>query len=388
MKYLFVLGRNPILSGAEAFSWLEKENAVVLWQRLASNGLLIELEKEIDIKKAISELGGTIAIGKVLISGKIDETLEGIGKKTIYFGRENKVIYSLIAFAGEETSSDVLDAMKDNFKKEGLKARYKLVGGTIKLQTGEIARGSPEKMGMRDMNYFVFDNKGEINFGAIEQSYDVEEAEKKDMEKPYRRESLAISPRLARILINLSQVKTGETLLDPFCGIGVILGEGLLRGINVLGVDIDYDAVRDARDNIDWLKRNYKVNADFKIINDDSKRIRHNNEISGVACEPSLGRLLMKSPHDSEIERMIAEFEDLIISVLNNVKKFVKKGGKIAFTSPLIKTIGKKRKGCNFERITEETGLNVYRSGEISFPIPEFREDQVVGREFIVLTND
>ena len=66
----------------------------------------------------------------------------------------------------------------------------------------------------------------------------------------------------------------------------------------------------------------------------------------------------------------------------------MKIGGKIAFTSPLIKTIGKKRKGCNFERITEETGLNVYRLGEISFPIPEFREDQVVGREFIVLTND
>ena len=105
MKYLFVLGRNPALSEAEAFSWLEKEGAVVLWHKLASNGLLIESEKEIDIKKAISELGGTIAIGKVLISGKIDETLEGIGKKTIYFGRENILLLFFISIVRNEIFS-------------------------------------------------------------------------------------------------------------------------------------------------------------------------------------------------------------------------------------------------------------------------------------------
>jgi hypothetical protein len=37
------------------------------------------------------------------------------------------------------------------------------------------------------------------------------------MQKPIRREELAISPRLAKILINLSGAKKNNLLLDPFC---------------------------------------------------------------------------------------------------------------------------------------------------------------------------
>ena len=49
--------------------------------------------------------------------------------------------------------------------------------------------------------------------------------------------------RLAKILINLSEVKDEEILLDPFCGIGVILEEALLQNINVIGIDKDKKAV-------------------------------------------------------------------------------------------------------------------------------------------------
>ncbi|MEM4271753.1 MAG: hypothetical protein QXD13_01550 [Candidatus Pacearchaeota archaeon] len=389
MRYLFVLGRNPLLSEAEILSVLEREGIAKLSHKMHSNGLLLETDKEIDIKKMINELGGTVAIGKVIFSGSFDEVLEQIKKKIIYFRKENKVIYSLLEFAGNETINDVLDALKENFKNEGLKARYKGVSGTIKLQSGDVVRGSPEKIMLRDMNYFAFDNNGELNFGALEESYDSSEAEKKDMEKPYRRESLAISPRLARILINLSQAKEKETLLDPFCGIGVILSEALLRGINAIGVDIDSKAVDNVKANIKWMEENYKIEADCKIIKGDSRTIRINDLISGVATEPSLGKLLTKAPNDAEADKMINEFEELIISVLNNIKQYVKKGCKIAFTAPLIRTASKKRKGCDAEKICKRTGLALYaiKDSCIKFPLKEFRNEQIVGREFFVLIN-
>ena len=54
--------------------------------------------------------------------------------------------------------------------------------------------------------------------------------------------------------------------------------------------------------------------------------------------------------------------------------------GKFVFTSPFIR-IGKKRIGCNYNKILKETGLKLSKG----FPIPEFRENQIVGREIFIL---
>lgn len=391
MKYLFILGRNPELSKAEIFSYFERENIQVNHSKTNLNGLLIELsekqEKKLDLKKILSELGGTVAAGRVLLSGKIDSLVAEIEKKTIYFGRDNKVIYSVLNFGPEDDLLVILNSMKENFKKDGLKARYKGVSGTMKMQTGEVVHGSPTKIMLRDMNYFLFvdSDSGNLSFGYLEECYDVEDAEKKDMEKPYRRESLAISPRLARILVNLSQTRTGDVLLDPFCGIGVILGEALLRGIDVIGVDIDREASENAKKNIEWLRKNYQTNARAIIINKNSKDVRI-DKADGIATEPSLGELMLKHPNKDKAEQIIYEFENLMIDVLNNVKMGMKKGAKIAFSSPLIKS-QKGRISANMERVCDETGLRVYslKSSNISFPIREFRPDQIVGRDIFVL---
>ena len=117
MKYLFVLGRNPELSKAEIFSYFERENIQVKNSQTISNGLLVEIaEEKIDLKKILSELGGTIAAGKVLLSGKIDSLASELEKKPVYFGRDNKVIYSVLNFAHYDDLSIILDAIKTNFK--------------------------------------------------------------------------------------------------------------------------------------------------------------------------------------------------------------------------------------------------------------------------------
>ena len=374
MKYFFVLGRNPTLSKAEIFSYFEKEDISLRGNSLNSNGLIVDVDKEVNLKGMMSELGGTIAVGKVLFSGNVENLKKEIKNKPIYFGRDNKVVYSLLDYAPEEFSSEVLDSMKDNFSKERLKARYKGVSGTIKMQTGEIAHGSPEKIMLRDMNYFLFsDEQNILSFGYLEEGYDSAEAEKKDMEKPYRRESLAISPRLARILVNLSQVRKGGLLLDPFCGIGVIVSEALLKEINVIGVDVDREATESAKKNIEWLKNKYKLGAKSIIINKDSREVRI-DKTDGVATEPSLGELMTRYPQREKAHQIISEFENLMIDVLNNVKKGMKRGIKIAFSAPLIKSQSG-RVSCNIERICEETGFSVYNLKDITFPIREFRAD-------------
>jgi tRNA G10 N-methylase Trm11 len=353
-RYLFVLGRNPELSRAEVISYLEARE--IKFKIISERDNLLLIESEIDERKAINSLGGTIAIGRVFVSGDEQDILSYLEKNPIYFGEENKFQYSISNFS----EIDIEDAVKENFKKERLKAVFKKI---------EIAPDSMKNL----HNYFIIDD----NFGVIEEIYDTEEAEKRDMEKPVRRSRLAISPRLARILINLSGVKEGETLLDPFCGIGVILQEAVLQGINCIGVDIDRKAIEGAKRNLNWLKEKYKTRADYKLVNKDSGRVILRG-IHGIACEPNLGMLLKRSPNPAQALEIMRKFESTISFVFTNLKYSLVQGGKIAFTSPLIRA-GNNRIGCSINRIIEKAGLRLISK------FKEEREGKIVSREVFVL---
>jgi len=57
-------------------------------------------------------------------------------------------------------------------------------------------------------------------------------------------------PILARTLVNLAQIKEGDTLLDPFCGTGGILLEGKLLGCRVIGTDMDLFMLKGCLENL------------------------------------------------------------------------------------------------------------------------------------------
>ena len=62
---------------------------------------------------------------------------------------------------------------------------------------------------------------------------------------------ISLPPVLARMLINLSRVPPGGTLLDPFCGTGGILLESSLLGLHTVGADLDRSMLEGAERNLD-----------------------------------------------------------------------------------------------------------------------------------------
>jgi tRNA (guanine10-N2)-dimethyltransferase len=67
--------------------------------------------------------------------------------------------------------------------------------------------------------------------------------------RPYFRPG-AMLPRTSRAVVNLTRIKKGGRFLDPFCGAGGFLIEAGLMGAEVYGYDIDEDAVRGCRRNL------------------------------------------------------------------------------------------------------------------------------------------
>lgn len=59
-----------------------------------------------------------------------------------------------------------------------------------------------------------------------------------------------LHPRMARVMVNLSGVREGETLLDPFCGAGGILIEGGLVGAQVAGIEVKRELLSGCKQNL------------------------------------------------------------------------------------------------------------------------------------------
>jgi tRNA G10 N-methylase Trm11 len=359
MKYLFILGRNPKLSILEIKSFLKRTENVVVNEAIRGNGLLLELEKPLDAG-TVDLLGGTLEIGIALCS------LRDINRKEIYYGSENKFNYVLWDFSDE--TEKVSEYLKKRFHSERLKVTEKKFTGFVRGQEQDFARKPSSKL--LDEEFFVFNDI----FGKIVQKCNYKELERRDMGKPVRREDLSISPRLAKIMINLSEVKDNGSVLDAFCGIGVVLIEALNMGIKAVGVDRDNEAINGARKNLEWMKF---PREKYRLMNNDSSKVVVGS-VDVLVSEPDFGQTLKKIPEKREAENMTRKFENLMIDVLNNMKKSV--SGKFVFTSPLIIT-GSERVGCDFSRIAGKTGLKI----EEGFPVEEFREGQIVGRELIVL---
>lgn len=347
MKYLFIFGRNPELSFAEVISWFARKNMKVENYSLKKNCVIIETDEIVE-SGVIDELGGIIGIGQVICE------IKDIERTGIYFGEKNNFSFILWDFSSETDSIRVY--LKSRFKQEKLKASEKHFEG-IKSSSKTL-----------DIEYFVFDNY----FGVVNQTNDYEAIEKRDMEKPVRREELAISPRLAKIMINLSEIKEKEILVDPFCGIGVILQEALLQDLKVIGVDKDKEAIKGCVENLQWFNFD---KSKYHLIKEDSSKVSLSKG-NVIVSEPDLGNVLKKKPSGQQANKIIGDFEHLMVDVLLNLKKNI--SGKIVFTAPLFRIAGK-RISCNGEKIAEKTSLKFVKDFE------DFRETQIVGRKIVVL---
>ncbi|MEM2856805.1 MAG: DNA methyltransferase [Candidatus Nitrosocaldaceae archaeon] len=113
-------------------------------------------------------------------------------------------------------------------------------------------------------------DKPEVTFGIIvgEEIYRCILYEKrKILLDKIKKHPAELNPKLTMLMINLSNIREGETLLDPCCGTGTILLYASYHSINSIGLDISPSMCRYASLN---LKHNGFV---ANIINSDATRI-------------------------------------------------------------------------------------------------------------------
>lgn len=337
MKYLFILGRDKELAVLEVVSFLNARS--ISYNLVKCNNEFLVLEIKV-FSFSANDFGGVVKIGREFDFSQLRFS-------------ENTVTYS---FFGNEKTKNML---KRFFKKEEIKGIFK--------------KYSPKPLPF-DLEIIEIDK-------TLFQIFSVSNPKKyktRDENRPMFDEKKVISIRLAKILINLSQAR--KEILDPFCGCGTILQEGLIQGLNVLGID---KSIYEAQRNIHWVKKEFSLKNKFKIIKGDAKKLStYFNKVEAIVTEPYLGPYWRKTPSQKEAYRAMKKLQKMYLQFLLEASKIVE--GKVVVIVPIIKAFGKDV-GMDFDALIQDTGFSATGFEEVENPVVYDLKDSWIKREIWIL---
>ncbi|UCE81212.1 MAG: methyltransferase domain-containing protein [Methanobacteriota archaeon] len=120
---------------------------------------------------------------------------------------------------------------------------------------------------------------------------------------------ISIHPKFARCLVNLTETRPGERLLDPFCGTGSVVAEAALAGTVAIGADISERMIQGARANLAYLGAEAMLHkCDVGSLH---AFIRH---VDGIATDPPYGRSSSTNgePVDRLFKRAFRAFGEIV----------------------------------------------------------------------------
>lgn len=121
---------------------------------------------------------------------------------------------------------------------------------------------------------------------------------------------ISLHPRYARALINLTGVKKGGTVLDPFCGTGGIVIEAGFMGMKAIASDFDPEMIAGTEENMDYYGLRM-FDSEVLDISDIAERF---GEVDAVATDPPYGRSTHTGGEDIEsiYRRAMDAFGDVL----------------------------------------------------------------------------
>jgi tRNA (guanine10-N2)-dimethyltransferase len=233
MKFIFELSKeHSTIPQSEVISCLEAETYKYKIIELNTDVAVIDISCDADeLKNIASRLSHSFFINRMIYCSSTD-------LKTIKSLSLNNIIseHGSIAIRCKNRSSlidsqPILEILADVYTNNR----------TVKLQDPDV-----------EVRAIITDSR--IYVGVKKFQIDRRQFEKRKVQfRPFF-SPISLHPKLARALVNLSEVKQGETLLDPFCGTGGILIEAGLIGACIIGIDINDKLIKGCGENLEFYK--------------------------------------------------------------------------------------------------------------------------------------
>ncbi|MBW4061888.1 hypothetical protein HJC99_04940 [Candidatus Saccharibacteria bacterium] len=371
--HLAILGRQPELGLLELESLLGADN-ITLFGKKASlfSG---------DV--SINRLGGVIKIGDVLYSGPTIDVLEapidwlGLGRG------ERKTTFGL-SFYGPSVNPRLVLATGLELKKRLRQAGpVRLVSPTTgtDLTAAQLHHNNVLGEGFELM---VMVSGSQMVVARTTAVQDIDAYAARDHARPARSAKVGmLPPKLAQVLLNTT---SAPVIIDPFCGTGVVLQEALLTDRSAYGSDLAPEMEAATRTNLEWLATQTSTPLPAWQVNTaDARKATLPTSEAAVVSEGYLGTNLTAMPGSTQLAELEAEITALYRASLLNWARQLPSGAEIALCLPNWRVQG----GWKTPSVVDDLykiGYTTKVFKHVPGPVRYARPDQIVGRQFLLLT--
>lgn len=340
--YLYQLGTNTALSYAEIVRVFQHSEV-----SLVDKNALVKTESAlVDAQKTLDGLGGTLRIADVLPTA-YETAEEAIAALPVILEKLHKDNKTRITFSsGFLTHPD--NALREALENESRHTKHALkeAGHSVRyvaLQHSD-KQLSPASVFHNDLatsgyEILFFENNYSWYAAKTVAVQNIDAYSYRDEHRPFRDKRLGMIPlKVAQILLNLGEVKRGTRILDPFCGLGTILSEGLMMQAQVSGSDISQDVIEQCKKNLEWYKEKLVPRASFALQVCDVLKLSSlwKKPFDVIISEGYLGQPIRGAfPNPNIMKKTFDQSTLLLTSLFQEAKKGVLiPGGKIVICAP------------------------------------------------------
>lgn len=385
MKSLLILGRQPALGLAELESLFGAEAIIPVGTEAA----LLAIEAK-DVPFA--RLGGSVKLARVLTEldttqwKDVEQFLGEVIPEHLQYVPEGKFRLGLSAYGLKVRPQEI------NATGLRLKKVIKAAGRSVRIVPNKSAALNSAQVLHNQLTnpngweLLAVRNDSKIILAQTYAEQDIEAYAKRDQNRPMRDAKVGmLPPKLAQIIINLTNPGPGQILLDPFCGTGVVLQEALLMGYEVYGTDIDKRMIEYSAKNLKWLSTQHSaLGTQYSVEVGDATSHQWDN-FDAVAGETYLGKPLSTLPPRHILEPIIKECDEIHQKFLANIAKQLAPGARLCLAVPAWKT---KTGFLHLKTLDYLVDLGYNRGSFVHASTEDLvyhRPDQTVARELVIL---
>lgn len=403
MQSLLILGRQPALGLAELESLYGGDKVRSVGDKVA----VVNIDPCL---LAFDRLGGSLKFCKILTEldttdwKKIEKFLVRVAPGHSQRMPEGKMRLGLSAIS-LKVDTQQLGAtgltVKKAIKKTGRNVRV-IPNKELELNTAQVLHNQLAGPTGWEL-VFIRDGQKTIVAQTVKVQ-DIEAYARRDQERPKRDPKVGmLPPKLAQIIINLAagplpekklrnicDIPLGQpiprqlldkTVLDPFCGTGVILQEALLMGYEAYGTDLDQRMIDYSRQNLDWLNV-----GEARVEQGDATTQSWQSPIDLVASETFLGWPFTSVPDAQILEQNANECNQIIKKFLKNIHGQLKPGTRLCLAVPAWQVKTDKFKHLPLIDQISDLGYNRVELEHVrNDQLIYYRPGQVVARELLVI---
>lgn len=337
-EYAFFLGRQPLLSACEAWAVLKPFAPSLI--HADEHILLVQTLQELS-QGLFPHLGGSDRVGRVIGRFPSLPTSAQLLDALSPTKGVSRLAFGLSTFSDLGFDRKFLVTIKKEARQRRVKLRFiePNTKSDFQLSSAQVLFNGL----YREPNAEITVVKVKDVFLAVRTIWvqDIQAYERRDTGRPVRDAQVGmLPPKLAQQMINLavSHVpNSSPTLYDPFCGLGTILQEGVLREFTMFGSDSSAEMVAAAKQNVAALSSRGEVDIFHHDARGDFPS-RLKRKIGGIVTEPYLGKPLSTPLSAEEVDAYVGELLPLYRAFFKSAAALLPPGAPLLFVLPRLRT--------------------------------------------------